>query len=92
MPGHKIKQRLLATESNRFDGSVGGYAIQVQFCGWPEKIAPGPLTDKGEGKVQRDAPKIQRGLLSVARRYLLPDRSHPRSVEHRFDHGFTTHA
>ncbi len=60
MPGHKIKQRLLATESNRFDGSVGGYAIQVQFCGRPEQIAPGPLGDKGEGKVQRSAPKSYR--------------------------------
>jgi len=55
--GDKIKQRLLATESNRFDGSVGSYAIQVEVCGRPEQIAPGPLSDKSEGKIQPGAPK-----------------------------------
>ena len=27
------------------------------ICGWPEQVAPGPLGDKSEGKVQRGAPR-----------------------------------
>jgi hypothetical protein len=59
LPGHKIKQRFFAPESDRFDGSIGGYAFQVQVCSRPEQIAPRPLGDKGEGKVQRGSPRIQ---------------------------------
>ncbi len=50
--GRQNKQCLLAAKSHRFDTCIGRNTIQVEACGRPEQIAPRPLGNESEGKIQ----------------------------------------
>jgi hypothetical protein len=52
LPGHKCKQRLLVTESLRFDAGIRGNALQIGGRRRSEQVASGTLRNVREGKVQ----------------------------------------
>jgi hypothetical protein len=52
LPGYKGKQRLLVTESRRFDAGIGGNALQIGGRRRSEQVTSGTLGNEGEGEIQ----------------------------------------